>query len=74
MLSIEQTDKEIIIRLPLDLGVADIQRMLDYLAYKQAVKDSQATPQQIASLAKEVKEGWWEKNRHRFPGLMEASR
>ncbi len=72
MLTIERTDREIIIRLPLDLGVNDIQRMLDYLAYKNAIKNSQATQEQIDELAKEAKSGWWEKNKDRFSGLADA--
>ena len=72
MLTIERTDREIIIRLPLDLGVNDIQRMLDYLAYKQAIQNSQATQEQIDDLAKEAKSGWWERNKDRFPGLADA--
>lgn len=71
MLTIERTDREIIIRLPADLDVDDIQRMLDYLSYKQAIQKSQATQEQIDELAKEVKTGWWEKNKNRFPGLHE---
>jgi predicted trehalose synthase len=67
MLNIERTDREIIIRLPLDLAVNDIQRMLDYLAYKQAIKNSQATQEQIDELAKEAKSSWWERNKDRFP-------
>lgn len=69
MLTIERTDKEIIIRLPSDLDVDDIQRMLDYLAYKQAIKGSQATEEEIDELASEVKKGWWEKNKDRFPDI-----
>jgi len=69
MLTIERTDNEIIIRLPVDLEVSDIQRMLDYLSYKRAVSKSKAKQEQIADLAKEVKKGWWEKNKDRFPGL-----
>jgi predicted trehalose synthase len=72
MLTIERTDREIIIRLPLDLGVNDIQRMLDYLTYKQAIQNSQATQEQIDELAKEAKSGWWERNKDRFPGLADA--
>ncbi len=72
MLTIERTDREIIIRLPIDVGVNDIQRMLDYLAYKQAIKDSQATQEQVDELAKAAKQGWWEKNKGRFPGLADA--
>lgn len=36
-------DQEIITLLLIDLGVNDIQRMLDYLAYRQAIKNSKAT-------------------------------
>lgn len=72
MLTIERTDQEIIIRLPLDMGINDIQRMLDYLSYKQAIKNSQATQEQIDELAETVKSGWWEKNKDRFPGLADA--
>jgi predicted trehalose synthase len=72
MLTIERTDREIIIRLPLDLGVNDIQRMLDYLTYKRAIQNSQATQEQIDELAKEAKSGWWERNKDRFPGLADA--
>ena len=61
MLTIERTDKEIIIRLPADIDTIGIQRMLDYLAYKQAIKNSQATQAQIDELAKDVKKGWWGK-------------
>jgi len=67
MLTIERTDREIIIRLPLDLAINDLQRMLDYLAYKQAIQNSQATQEQIDELAKEAKSGWWERNKDRFP-------
>lgn len=54
------------------MGINDIQRMLDYLSYKQAIKNSQATQEQIDELAETVKSGWWEKNKDRFPGLADA--
>ncbi|MEZ4825416.1 MAG: hypothetical protein R3C61_03855 [Bacteroidia bacterium] len=70
-MTIERTEKEIIIKIPMDWGVEDIQRMLDYLSYKQAIRNSQATTAQIDLLAKEVKKGWWEKNKHWLSGLQE---
>lgn len=69
-MTIERTAKEIIIRLPADAAVDDIQRFLNYLSYKQAIKDSKATQSQIDALAKEVKKGWWEANKHRFKDLL----
>ncbi|MFK7948590.1 MAG: hypothetical protein AB8G11_13450 [Saprospiraceae bacterium] len=71
MLTVERTSKEIIIRLPADLEVSDIQRMLDYLSYKRAIRKSQATQSEIDDLAKEVKKGWWEKNKGRFSGMID---
>jgi len=68
-MTIERTENEIIIRLSPDLDVSDIQRMLDYLSYKQTIQGSKATQKDIDELAKEVKKGWWEKNKHRFPDL-----
>jgi hypothetical protein len=71
MLTVERTAEEIIIRLPADLEVNDIQRMLDYLSYKRAIRKSQATQVEIDDLAKEVKKGWWEKNKGRFSGMID---
>lgn len=71
MLTVERTSNEIIIRLPTDLEVNDIQRMLDYLSYKRAIRKSQATQSEIDNLAKEVKSGWWEKNKNRFSGMLD---
>lgn len=72
MRTIERTSDEIIIRLPADLEVNDIQRMLDYLSYKRAISKSQATETEISDLAKAVKSGWWEKHKERFSGLLDA--
>ena len=69
MLKVERTDSEIIIRLPADLAIDDIQRLLDYISYKQSIKDSQATQDQIDELAREVNKDWWERNKDRFPDL-----
>jgi len=72
MLTVERTDQGIIIRLPNDAAdIEDIQRMLNYLSYKHAIKNSEATQEEIDELADEVNSGWWEANKHRFPGLME---
>ena len=70
MLNIERTNNEIIIRLPADLEVDHLQRMLDYLSYKQAIRNSKASSEEIEDLSQEIKKGWWEKNKDRFPGLM----
>jgi hypothetical protein len=63
---IERNAREIIIRLPASVDTTGLQRLIDYLTYKEATTNSKATQQQIDKLASEVKKGWWKKNRKRF--------
>jgi len=63
---IERTDKEVIIRLPSYVDTTGLQRLVDYLSYKEATARSEATQAEIDELAKEVKKGWWDKNRKRL--------
>ena len=63
---IERTPDEIIIRLPASVDTFGLQRLLDYLTYKEATANSKATQDQVDRLAKEVKKGWWKENRKRL--------
>lgn len=63
---IERTNKEIIIRLPLCIDTEGLQRLVDYLTYKEATAKSKARQSDVDTLAKEVKKGWWTKNRNRL--------
>jgi len=60
---IERTENEILIRLPDTFDVDDIQRMLDYLRYKDLTKDSQATQEEVDELSSEINSEWWGKNK-----------
>jgi hypothetical protein len=40
--------------------------LVDYLTYKEATAKSKAKQADVDALAKEVKKGWWTKNRSRF--------
>jgi hypothetical protein len=59
---IERTNKEVIIRLPSYVDTEGVQRLVDYLSYKE----STAKQSDVDKLAKEVKKGWWAKNKSRF--------
>ncbi len=61
---IERTSNEVIIRLPSYVDTEGIQRLVDYLSYKEVT--SKAKQSEVDKLAKEVKKGWWVKNRSRF--------
>jgi thioredoxin-related protein len=63
---IERTKKEVIIRLPSYIDTEGLQILINYLIYKEATDKSQAKQDDVDKLAKEIKKGWWSKNRRRF--------
>jgi hypothetical protein len=63
---IERTKKEIIIRLPSFVDTTGLQNLVDYLTYKEATSKSTANQNDIDSLVKDVKKGWWEENKSRL--------
>lgn len=63
---IERTSSEVIIRLPSYVDTEGLQRLVDYLSYKEATSKSKAKQSDVDKLAKEIKKGWWSKNRNRF--------
>ena len=63
---IERTNNEVIIRLPSYVDTEGLQRIVDYLSYREATAKSKAKQAAVDKLAKEVKKGWWKKNRSRF--------
>ena len=73
---IERTKDQVIIRLPSNVDTEGLQRLVDYLSYKE----SKARQSDVGKLAKGVKKGWWTKNRSRFRedrignGLVEIER
>lgn len=65
-MQIERTDKEILIRLSSGTDLVGLQRILDYLKFREIASRSKASQKQIDELAKESKESWWSKNKSRF--------
>lgn len=63
---IERTNREVIIRLPASVDTMGLQRLVDYLTYKEATANSKATQDQVDKLARQVKKGWWKQNRKRL--------
>ncbi len=63
---IERTKNEVIIRLPSYIDTDGLLNLITYLAYKEATDTSQAKQDEVDKLAKDVKKGWWKKNRKRF--------
>ena len=65
-MQIERTSDEILIRLPSWVRIEAIENLIDYLVYSEATSRSEARQEEIDLLAKEVKSGWWEKNKSRL--------
>lgn len=65
-MQIERTDKEILIRVAADTDLTGLQRILDYVRFRETASRSKATQEQIDELARESKSSWWEKNKSRF--------
>ena len=65
-MTIERTSSEVIIRLPSYVDIECLQRLVDYLIYKEATAKSKAKQADVEALAKEVKAGWWKENCSRF--------
>jgi len=69
VMTIERTADAIIVKLPTNINIEEIQRFLNYLRYKEIVAKSKATQEDVDKLTREVNKSWWEKNKHRFlPG------
>ncbi|QAA80996.1 hypothetical protein EI546_04295 [Aequorivita sp. H23M31] len=65
-MQIERTNKEILIRLPSGTDLVGLQRILDYLKFREIASKSEATQEQIDKLSSESKSSWWNKNKSRF--------
>jgi hypothetical protein len=63
---IERTNNEIIFRLPADIDTTGFQRIVNYLKYKEAIRNSEGTEEQANKLADESKKRWWAENKGKF--------
>ena len=65
-MTIERTDGEIIIRIPDSVEFSEIQRLIDFITYKEITKESKASQEDVDKLASEINKNWWEANKDRF--------
>lgn len=65
-MTIQRIDNQIIITLPASIDLEGVQRLINYLLYKEATKDSKAKQEDVDKLAREANKQWWEENKHRF--------
>ncbi len=65
-MEIQRTGNQIIITLPASVDLEGVQRLINFLLYKEATKDSKARQEEVDKLAREVNKQWWEDNKERF--------
>ncbi len=56
---LERTNNEILIRLPANIDLVELQNMLDFLDYKEQTSSSKAKQIDIEKLAKTVNKKMW---------------
>lgn len=59
-------NNDIVITVPGDTNLKSIEKSLNYLIYKELVKDSKGTQEDADRLAEEFNKTWWAENKHRF--------
>lgn len=60
-MKLERTNSEILIRLPANIDLVELQNMIDFLEYKEQTSLSKATPKDVEELAKTVNKKIWTK-------------
>lgn len=58
---VERTNNEILVRLPSNVDISELQDMLDYLKYRELTANSKAKQDDVDKLAKEVNSSMWDK-------------
>lgn len=65
-MQIERTNKEILIRIPSGTDIIGLQRILDFLKFREITSKSKASQKEIDELSTETKSAWWEQNKSKF--------
>lgn len=65
-MQIERTNNEILIRISSDTDVTGVQRILDYLRFREITSKSKASQNQIDEISTEMNNSWWKKNSNKF--------
>ena len=58
-MTLERTNTEILVRLPLSVDMAELQYMLDYLRYKELTENTTAKQTDADKLSKEANKSMW---------------
>lgn len=65
-MQVERLNNEILIRVPANTDLLGLQRILDYVRFREITSKSKATEEEIENIARESKSGWWKENKSNF--------
>lgn len=65
-MTIERINNEIVIRMPGNIDIEELQRLINLLIYKEVTVSSKATQEEVNELATEANKSWWDQNKDRF--------
>lgn len=60
---IERVNNEIVIKLPGDINIDELQDMTDWFQYLEITRRSKAKQADVDSLVKQIKKGRWDKRK-----------
>lgn len=58
---LERTKNEILVRLPANVDLTELQNMLDYLEYKEQTAKTKATQKKVDEITEKVNQNIWTK-------------
>ena len=65
-MNIEQAKDEILIRAPKSTDLRGVERLLEYIRFRDIASKSKAKEELIDKLASQSKKQWWNSNKDRF--------
>lgn len=63
---IERINNEIVIKVSSDTDITGLQRLIDYIKFREIASKSKASEEEINNLVRESKADWWKRNKNRF--------
>ena len=67
-MTIQRKGDELIIKLPKNINLEGLQRLIDFIEYNQLTVNSIANQEAVDNLSSETNKSWWEKNKSRLLG------
>lgn len=64
-MQIKRINNEILIRVSAETNLIGLQRILDYVKFREIASKSKATQEEINELASESKASWWNNNKNK---------